>query len=285
MFGFFCLFLGFLFLDLSSISHTIHEICLNQLSFNSAFPDIYKALVCGKRLPYGEIKQLFVKGGLIHLAVVSGAHLIFLENLWLKLPLPKIIKNNGLSVFLILYALAGRFQPPVLRALFSVFFFQASQKLKLFWSSEGITLLSALACLICNREWINSISLQLSILASLVYSAPKSSLTKAFFIYFSLLPILNRWQSLHPLTVLINWILAPIISGLLFPLSFFSPFLPFLYTISDFLWKGFLKILEFVNFLPSDMSLIEYQLPKNWTWFYILTVFFLLSIFKKLVRK
>ena len=285
MFGFVCLFLGFLFLDLSSLSREMHGICLKQLSFNSSFPDIYKALVCGKRLPYGEIKQLFVKGGLIHLAVVSGAHLIFLENLWLKLPLPKTIKNNGLSLFLIFYALINQFQPPVLRALFSVFFRQISQKLKLFWSPEGVTLLSALACLVYNKEWINSSSLQLSVLASLIYSIPKSSLKKAFFIYLALLPILNRWQSLHPLTVLINWILAPVISGFLFPLSFLSPFLPFLYKINDFLWMLFLKLLEIAKFLPPDTALIKYQLPKDWTWFYILFVFFLLSLFKKLRRR
>ena len=248
MLGFFSLFLGFLFLDLSSLSEEMHKICLKKLSFSSSFPEIYKALVCGKRLPYGEMKQLFVKGGLIHLTVISGAHLLFLESLWLKLPLPKNIKNKTLSLFLVLYALTGRFQPPVLRALFSVFFLQISQKLKLFWSPTGITLLSALACLIYNKEWVNSISLQLSVLASLVYSVPKSSLKKAFFIYLSLLPLLNHWQSLHPLTVLINWILAPVISGLLFPLSFLSPFLPFLYKLSDFLWLIFLKLLELVKF-------------------------------------
>ena len=284
MFGFIFLTLSFLFLDLSSLSSEIHEICLKQLAFKSSLPDIYEALVCGKRLPYGEIKQLFVKGGLVHLTVVSGAHLLFLERFWLKLPLPKLIKNGGLSLFLILYALASQLNPPVLRALFSFFLFQLSQKLKLFWSPAGITLLSALFCLIYNKNWIDSISLQLSVLASLLYSSSKSSLKKAFFIYLSLLPLLNRWQNLHPLTVLINWILAPVISGLLFPFAFLSPFVPFLYKVSDFLWLIFLKLLEGVKFLPSNKPLIKYQLPEDWTWFYILLIFFALSAFKKLRR-
>ena len=284
MFAFLFLLLSFFFLDLSDLSSEVHKICLNQLSFKSSLSDIYKALVCGKRLPYGEMKQLFIKGGLIHLTVVSGAHLIFLEKLWLKLPLPKTARNWGLSLFLILYALASQWHPPVLRALFSFFLRQLSQKWKLFWSYPGITLLSALACLIYNKDWIESSSLQLSVLACLAYSISKSSLKKAFFIYLSLLPILNRWQNLHPLTVLINWVLAPIISGLLFPLSFLSPFLPFLYKISDFLWLSFLKLLKGVKFLPSDKSLINYQLPEGWTWFYILLIFFLLSAFKKLRR-
>ena len=284
MFGFILLLLAFLCFDLTALSNEIHEICLKQLSFKSSLPDIYKALVCGKRLPYGELKQIFVKGGLIHLTVVSGAHLLFLENLYLKLPLPKPIKNGGLCFFLILYALASQFQPPVVRALFSFFLLQFSQRLKLFWSATGRTLLSALFCLIYNKDWIDSGSLQLSVLASLVYSVPKSSLKKAFFIYLFLLPFLNRWQSLHPLTVLINWILAPVISGLLFPLSFLSPFLPFLYKISDFLWLVFLRLLEGVKFLPADTALIKYQLPEKWTWFYILFIFFVLSAFKKLKR-
>ena len=284
MLGFSFLILGFLFLDLSSLSKEIHGLCLKQIDFKSPFPNIYSALVCGKRLPDGEIKQLFVKGGLIHLTVVSGAHLLFLEKLWLKLTLPKPIKKGGLALFLILYALASQLNPPVLRALFSFFLSQLSQKLKLFWSPSGITLLSALLCLIYNKNWLDSISLQLSVLASLLFSCSKSSLKKAFFIYLSLLPLLNRWQSLHPLTVLINWIFAPVISGLLFPFTFLSPFVPFLYKISDFLWLIFLKPLAIAKLLPSGTALIKYQLPESWTWFYILFIFFVLSTFKKFKR-
>ena len=281
MFIVFCLLICF-FADLSAFSKEVHDLCLSQLNFQSSLPDIYKALVCGKRLPYGEMKQLFVKGGLIHLTVVSGAHLIFLESLWLKLPLPKIVKNGGLSLFLTLYALASQLNPPVLRALFSFFLFQFSQKWKLFWSPAGITLLSALLCLIHNKDWLNSVSLQLSVLASLLFSLSKSSLKKSFFIYLFTLPLLNRWQNLHPFSVLINWTLAPIISGFLFPLSFLSPFLSPLYKVSDFFWLKFLKILEGAQFLPSNSSLIKYQLPEEWTWLYILSIFFLLFVLKKL---
>ena len=285
MFGLSVLFLLNYFWDLSLLSHEIHKTCLERLNFQSAVPDIYKALVCGQKLPHGEMKQLFVKGGLIHLTVVSGAHLIFLERLWLKLPLPKKAKKKGLSFFLILYALASQLNPPVLRALFSFFLSQLSQKQKLFWSPAGIILLSALLCLIYNKNWLDSVSLQLSVLASLLYSFSKSSLKKCFFIYLFTLPLLNRWQTLPPLTVLINWILAPIISGLLFPLSFISPFFPFLYKITDFLWLAFLRILDLIKLLDSNNSLIKYQLPENWTWLYILLIFLALSIFKKLSRR
>ncbi|MCY4321067.1 MAG: ComEC/Rec2 family competence protein [Bdellovibrionaceae bacterium] len=260
----------------------MHKICLKRLNFKTEFSDIYKALVCGKRLPSGDIKQLFVKGGLIHLTVVSGAHLLFLEKLWLKIPFSHSLKYKSLSLFLILYSLTSQLKPPVLRALISFFFFQISEKKKLFWSKAGITLLSGLACLAYNPSWINSNSLQLSVLASLIFSYSKKSLKKNLLIYLFLLPILNRWQNLHPLTVLVNWISAPIISGLLFPLSFLSPFLPFFYKVSDFLWSIFLKILGVVNFFPSNLSLIKYKLPEDWTWFYILLIFFLLSLFKKL---
>ena len=280
----FLFFLSFFCINLSALSSEVHEICLQHLNFESSFPDIYKALVCGKRLPSGEVKQLFVKGGLIHLTVVSGAHLVFLESLWLKLPLPKTLKVKGLSLFLILYALASNLHPPVLRALFSFFLLQLSHNLQLFWSSTSIILFSALICLIYNVTWVDSVSLQLSVLASLVYSISKNSLKKSFFIYLFILPLLNRWQNLHPFTVLINWIAAPLISGFLFPLSFLSPFAPFLYKASDFLWLKFLWLLEGVKFLPSDTVLIQYQLPENWTWFYILLIFFVLSVLKKLRR-
>lgn len=275
---FFCCLFLFPVLEVSHLSGGLHNLCLEQLNFNTKLAEIYKSLVCGKRLSAGPVKEVFVKGGLIHLTVVSGAHLLFLERFWKKIPLPIFLKTYGLFVVLILYALASHLHPPVVRALFSFFLFQLSRSLKLFWGANFITFLSGLLCLTYKPSWVYSLSLQLSLLACFLQNISINSIRKSFFIYLFILPVINRWQALHPLTVLINWIFAPLIGSLLFPLSFFSPFFPILYFITDFLWTIVLQILKIVKFLPSQSPLMNWYVPKEWIWFYISAVCFLIYV-------
>ena len=273
--------------DMSVVSDSLHKLCLEHLNFNTPWADIYKSLVCGKRLPVGHLKEIFIKGGLIHLTVISGAHLLFLESFWKKLPLPQFLKTHGLFVILILYALASHLHPPVLRALFAFFLFRLSQSLKLFWNANFITLLSAVFCLTYKPSLVHSFSLQLSLLACFLQNISTNSIKKCFFIYLFILPIVNRWQALHPLTILINWTLAPIVSGWLFPLSFLSPFFPVLYTLTDSLWAFTLQALKLVKFLPSQSPLIKWSIPKEWIWPYIaLTglIVFVINCFKRKIE-
>ena len=275
----------FPFLDIFHISTELHNLCLEKLNFNTPLSEIYKALICGKKLPNSPTKELFLKGGLIHLTVISGAHLLFLERFWKKIPLPIFLKTHGLFFVLILYALASQLHPPVVRALFSFFLFQLSRSLKLFWSPNLITCFSAILCLIYKPLWVFSFSLQISLLACFLQRISTSSIKKAFFIYLFILPVINRWQDLHPLTVLINWIFAPVISSLLFPLSFLSPFIPKMYILTDFLWTLFLKVLKLVDFFPSKSPLMNWSIPEDWMWFYIsfvCLIIFVTNYFKKI---
>ncbi len=210
------------------------------------------------------------------MTVVSGAHLLFLEKFWKKLPGPLFLKTQGLFIVLILYALASRLYPPVTRALFSFFLFRLSQSLKLFWGAHFITLLSGILCLIYRPDWVYSLSLQLSLLACLLYNLSASSIKRCFVIYLFILPVINRWQSLHPLTVLVNWIFAPFISSLLFPLSFLSPFFPFLYGLSDSLWTLAFQALKIAQALPAQSPLMKWFIPKEWIWPYIGFIYILL---------
>ena len=267
----------FFLLSALPLSEELHGLCLQKLNFESRFSDIYKALVCGKRLPFGgSIRDLFTQGGLIHLTVISGAHLFFLERFWKKLPLPFFIKTYGLFVVLILYAFAGNMQAPVARALFAFYLFQLSVSFKLFWDSSFINLLSGLLCLLYKASWANSFSLQLSLLACFLQNVSKHSLKKGFFIYLFLLPLINRWGALHPFSVFIHWAFAPLVGSFLFPLSFLSPFIPWLYGVSDFLWGLSLKLLRRLSFFPSKTPLMGFFIPKDWVWLYIGTVCFLI---------
>ena len=200
--------LGFL-VNIEELSFYLHDQCLDILPLKGKWLPVYKALICGQRLPRGPIKQAFVEGGLIHLMVVSGAHLMFLEKLWIKLPLP-FFKKSGLFFFLLFYALITQLHPPVVRALFSFFLFQMSRSYKFFWNHPFVTHLSGILCLMCSPQWIHSLSLQLSWLAALAQGTSSSSFKRAFFTYIIVFPIVSQWQFLHPLTVLINWLAAPV---------------------------------------------------------------------------
>ena len=262
------------------ISQNLHDLCLERLSFESSYPEIYQALICGKRLPFGEMRDSFIKGGLIHLMVISGAHLIFLEYWLSKLPFPSKFKKLFLSVALIIYALISLLHPPVLRALFAFFLRQFSEKNHLFWGPFQITLLSAVLCCFYVPNAKDSFSLQLSVLATLLFHFCKDALFRSFVIYLFVLPIINHFHELSSLSVLINWILAPFISSLLFPLSFLTVFCPFLYPFTDSLWFFFLKALKLTELLPFQYSFFSWALPRQWIWFYILGLWFLLFHFQ-----
>ena len=259
-----------------ALSESLHGLCLRTLSFESSYPEIYQALICGKRLPYGELRDIFIKGGLIHLMIVSGAHLIFLEYWLSKWPIPSRFQKLFLSLALVFYALVSQLHPPVLRALFSFFIRQFSEKKKLFWGPFQVTLLSAFFCLFYIPDAKDSFSLQLSILATLLYHSCRDSLLRSFLIYLFILPIINHWQELSSFSVLINWILAPLISSILFPLSFLTVFCPFLYPLTDSLWSLFLKVLKLTEFFPYHRPFFSWSLPKDWIWFYILGIWYFL---------
>ena len=76
------LFLGFIFQSIffqfSYLSVALHEQCLLQTP-PSEWPSFYKALICGQRLPSNAYLSAIKTLGLIHLFVVSGAHLQFLN--------------------------------------------------------------------------------------------------------------------------------------------------------------------------------------------------------------
>ncbi len=270
-------------LSLTAVSQIIHNQCLDLISFDSYWKNIYEALICGKKLPVGYLKEIFLKGGLIHLMVISGAHLLFLEKFWKILPLPYKIKKLSLYLILILYTLGASLYPPVTRALFAFCLFRFSESKKLFLSSTFVTHLSGFLCLIYNPSWVHSSSLQLSWLASLSQNT-KTSLKKCILTYFIILPIINRWQELHYLTIIINWLISPLIGAILFPLSFLSVLFHPLHFLTDKLWNIIFDILQIVKFFPPSISFLNFSVPKNWTWLYIsftLLIFYIINSYKR----
>ncbi len=264
-------------------SQSLHEWCLWKIqSTQTAEPltNIYSALICGERLPEGEMKKTFIALGLIHLMVISGAHLIFLEKTWNLLPSFRF-KNTLLGLFLLIYSMSAGLKPPVLRALFSLLLTKVNKELKMFWSPYFRVQISGLLCLLCQSTWFNSLSLQLSWIASMGMSNHRLSRLKSCSLTFILiLPIVSQWGGTHPLSILLNWLIAPLTSCLLLPASLLTIPFPFLRFFTDRLWEYFLFIMEKLRPIMENKRIeLPWSLSSFQIWIYICISFILLQLY------
>lgn len=261
---------------LEPLSTILHSWCLDRAHEQaSLYTDIHSALICGERLPaQGEIKKLFTDSGIIHLMVVSGVHLLFLEKMWNVFP--KWPYKSILILFsLIFYCLVASLHPPVVRALISYLIYKFSHHFRLFWSPLWQVMLSGMVCLALQPEWARSISLQMSWIGALAFSfSYKSKIYSHILIYILFLPIISQWQAVNPLSVLVNWIFVPIMSIILFPLSVLSFFIPIFHFLSDSLWSSTLFILRYTQVFLHKMPFYIKPLPQDLIWLYIGGIFF-----------
>ncbi len=242
--------------------------------------NIYSALLCGEKLPEGHIKNTFIAVGIIHLMVISGAHLIFIEKIWNLLPSFQF-KHTLLVFFLLVYSMSAGINPPVLRALFSLLLSRINQKLKLFWSPYIRVYISGLLCLLCQSAWFHSLSLQLSWIASMGMSNPRFSKLKSCALTFILiLPIVSQWSSVHPLSIILNWLISPIAGGVLLPLSLLIIPFPFIRPVTDWLWEHFLKIISLFRPIMENKGIeLSLSLSPFQIWIYICVCFILLQLY------
>lgn len=268
-------------------SFILHQWCLEHIQNHTENVEIYSALLCGKKLDFtGETRKIFAVSGLIHLMVVSGAHLIFLEKIWEFLP-KWPYKNFFIATSLIIYALMTGLHPPVFRALSSFFIFRFSSYFKLFWSPCLRIMLSGVLSLICNPQWVFSTSLQMSWIGALAFSYSRySKLMGNIMCYMLILPIISQWTTLHPISVLLNWILFPIISVTLFPLSVASFICPVFYHISEPLWSFLLQTLMWLRPFLEKVPFYIPTISPDLRWIYISFIFlisqFLWIIFRRM---
>ena len=231
-----CMTLSFLgVIDL--LSHLANSIltnpehCLNLLP-NSNQKPILEAVVCGRNLPKEQLYSALQTTGLLHLIVVSGAHLIAIEYALNKAEKYLRLPKWATEAFLIAYTFLTGFQAPLVRALFQRLFERLSMHFQLNHLSIQSNIISAWTLLAICPSWINSISFQLSWVASSILALKpptrkgltpraKNLLRSNCEIYLALFPILAVLSPPHPLSILINTIAIPLMGGLIIPLSFF----------------------------------------------------------------
>jgi len=207
-----------------------HQACLN-FAPESSYQELYRAIVCGSRVDNPTYQQLFRDSGLIHILVVSGSHLLMLKNWvrtrWLQLPI------------LALYCWTTGLQPPVVRAFVQVILKVLVDRFALQWSPTNLIFMSGLVTWSLNPLWIKSMSFQLSWICALGLSLTvgQSLLIRSLALYLGTSLLLAQFHWPHPISILMNALVAPVIGGLLFPLSLLAFALPAITFVTDPFWK------------------------------------------------
>lgn len=248
-----------------------HNACVERVPA-SRHSHLHAALVCGAKLPGGEQAETFRRTGLLHLIVVSGAHLLWLEALYSRLAGRGRLAKLLLIPLLCTFALAARLEPPLLRGGLSMACSALSKRYQFGWSPLQIAALSGLFSLALFPIWFGSLSLLLSWTASLALarcagtgSSWKRQITVYLCMAVCLLPLLPP----HPLSIVFNVLAGPVLALLLFPLSAAAWAIPALTPLVDPVFSAILVILtEAGNTVPL-MPEIGFK-PGLWVlWFYL----------------
>lgn len=267
---------GFFF-EIYELSLDFHQVCI-RLAPHSVMQKQYQALVCGQRLTdpaiVFDLKQL----GLIHLFVISGAHLHFLNSLVKRLSCHKV-KAWQQTLLLFIFVLSSHLQWPVFRAWLFLSIRQMNRIRKWRIPSEQLLLVSVIFCLSLNPSSYHSFSLPLSWLAGLGLILGKNKLSQSFFIYLMMAPLLFSLSPLSPWSIVVNAFVAPWIGAILFPASFMCFLLPPLTKWVDPLWQTFMTTCSYLSPLLATSTTPWPLLPQLILWMYCLLLH--MSIFYK----
>jgi ComEC/Rec2-related protein len=270
-----------LFSDVAKMSH---HFCIVNLPENASAIAELKALVCAENFSNLSDSQLYISSGLIHLFVVSGAHLILIESALMLLS--KYFKINSVFIFLVLciYGFACGLNAPVVRCLIAFALSSYLQSKNIFWPAHFKLLIIGALTLSFNYQWISSLGLQMSWIAAFIVMLSEhffkniSLLLKQGLFYLALLPSVVFFQVPSPTVILFNILLAPILEFILFPVGILVWFFNFLHPLFDFLIYIF-KLL--IKSLEIDFQIQVQDFPKNlviYNWLFILVLHALFHI-------
>lgn len=249
------------------ISDPLHQFCIRSAPPSHQYRELYQAMVCGSNLEASALSSNMRQIGLYHLFVVSGSHFVFLE--WLLWPLASRLGRPGqLLIFFLLstLTLTCSLAPPVTRAWISFMLRKVNDETRLFWRGHHATFFSGLLTLFLFPEWASSYSFLLSWTASLLISLPiKESWLRHVVIYLGLLPVLCGIQTPHPVTSMINWLLAPLLGVALLPISLLAYMFNFLTPLFDLTWSGLETLLRVLaREIPPSPEPVVFSLALGW---------------------
>jgi len=280
---------------LQFLEKKLHLNCLSWLPSDSKSLPELKALVCGESFDQLQTSQFYISTGLIHLFVVSGAHLIvlkmiadFLLSLFANF-LSSSIRKVLVLIILIIYAGVCEFNPPVMRALFFIILNSELIFSKIFWPVHLRILFAGFMSLLFQPTWLSSLSLQLSWLISLggiinvylfkdLHPLFQSSL-QSIWIY----PTLLFFQIPSPYFILTNLLFSKLLEIFLFPLALLVGFFPSLICIFDPA-IDFLKLIlgqTEMNSLPTELNKTPQLILMNWVLVFLMHFLFHIAWIKR----
>jgi hypothetical protein len=245
----------------AAFSQPIHEMCLSSAP-PAAFRALNVAIVCAEPMNNPSLSQDFARIGLIHFVMTSGYHLFFLETLIQKAGKRPITMWLTGAVLLFFVGLTN-LHLPVLRAFFSWCARTLSTSLGLGWTRMQSLTLAGLAALPFCRDLTSIGSLSLSWIAAIAiggltlkhfrpsddppletnqepsrfWSGALKKIQIQTQLYLFLAPALLELSVPSPLSILTNWLFAPLMSWTVFPMALMTFVMPAGVPISDFFWK------------------------------------------------
>lgn len=253
---------------LTRTSFWLNDRCVQQFS-SPTTPELTHqlgaALICGRSLPRGSLRSLFIDLGLYHVLVVSGSHLALLTTtlMFLFSPSSKIVLP-----LLGIYSLATGLQAPVLRALFE---WSLRAPGKPSWIPQ---VLAVVLCLVFQPDWVNSRSLFLSAIARQCLVPGSNPFRTAVKIQFFLWPLLWDLQNPTVLSLVASTSLAFLIELVLFPILAFSFLFPFL-TFETLLQVLVTWLQEIQTLFAGARIALPLQPPKPIIIYWLLVFLFL----------
>lgn len=230
------------------------------------------ALICGSDLGSSDSKDLLQRTHLYHGLVVSQSHLWtylwilgFLFRLGGRLSRFQSLLQHLLLILILFFT---GFQPPVALAYF-LFLQRMTKPLSLLHAPAQV-LLTLYLCLCLQPQWIHSFSLQLSLICSVVLFLIQelqiqNSWGRASLFYLALLMPLSPFSGSHPLALIMNVILAPVLCGLALPLAWLAQlggFAGIFLSLFEKFWDGF----EFILRQAAELVPVNAGNQPRWLW-------------------
>jgi hypothetical protein len=245
----------------------IHQAC-QRIAPVSLYSSDYKALVCGSHLVHDTLRTELSDAGLLHLMIVSGFHLLFLERILRRILVKQTSTGWFIWPLLMLFTLANQFEVRIVRAFLGVAISRINEDYQLRWNpAQIVTSAGFLALPFCTTA--NSVfGLLTSWTAALAvtgFSAhfpnlkDESKLNQRIALqsrlYLLLAPLLLRMTLPGPFSILFNVSMAPVLGFILFPASLLAFLIPPLVPVTDFLWATLTKLINVLSFLiPAPVA-------------------------------
>ncbi|NUN05524.1 MAG: ComEC/Rec2 family competence protein [Bdellovibrio sp.] len=254
----------------SYLANFFHEKCVQKTFVPTKHPEALRALLCGEKITDVNLQENLQRTSLIHIFVISGSHLLLLDELLSILRIPLSVR----FVLFFFYSLVASWQAPVVRAFLSLAIRAGLRLRALHLPPDLGVLITGLVTLVLFPTWWQSLSLQMSWCAALALCwggllRVRCSMLKIFLAQLAVFLLMTAplwgFGSLHPLGILFNLFLAPIVAYALLPLSALAVFCSWGIVIFDAAMDLFLRLMPL---LTEPVSLVR-GAPSSSAWLWV----------------